>query len=54
MNRLHPLGAGQAGGRVETSGKLTLGVGKTAQVDTLSHPMFGQNGRFLPFCTDAA
>jgi filamentous hemagglutinin family protein len=30
------LGAGQPGGQVETSGKLTLGVGKTAQVDTLS------------------
>ena len=30
------VGAGQAGGQVETSGKLTLGVGQTARVDASS------------------
>jgi hypothetical protein len=30
------LGSGQAGGQVETSGKLTLGVGQTARVDASS------------------
>jgi filamentous hemagglutinin family protein len=39
------LGAGQAGGQVETSGKLTLGVGQTARVDASSPG--GKPGQWL-------
>jgi filamentous hemagglutinin family protein len=39
------LGAGQAGGQVETSGKLTLGVGQTARVDAGSPG--GKSGQWL-------
>jgi filamentous hemagglutinin family protein len=39
------IGAGQAGGQVETSGKLTLGVGQTARVDA-SSPL-GKMGDWL-------
>jgi filamentous hemagglutinin family protein len=44
------LGAGQAGGQVETSGKLTLGVGQTARVDA-SSPR-GKMGNWLLDPTD--
>ncbi len=39
------LGAGRAGGQVETSGKLTLGVGRTARVDAGSPQ--GKMGNWL-------